>query len=231
MIKNSLLLIIFFFISTIVLNAQTFKGMVMDLNTSKPLAGVEIRSLKNDKLVETNAEGEFSISINLNELLSFSYPGYRIDTLVVTSYEFKRIYLSSLSDFTILKDVQINHLSDTELDQEIEATKNSGKAVHFFNGLSISPSRIFGAKGKEARRRHRLLLAEKKDRAIMAKFRPELISSLTPLKGKDLEVFINDYKPSYEFVMKSDEELIRLYIMDSYKDFKMLNTSPSNEKQ
>lgn len=63
----------------------------------------------------------------------------------------------------------------------------------------------------------------------MDKFNPVLITSLTPLNGKDLDLFIVKYKPSYEFIEKSDEEQIRLYIMDSFKAFK--NLSPEEKEK
>src|SRR5690606_17101681 len=107
-----------------------------------------------------------------------------------------------------------------------ETTRDGGQRR---GGIAISPSRIFGKEGKEARRLHDLLIAEKRDRAIMFKFNPLLITSLTPLAGKDLDLFIVKYKPTYEFIEKSDEEQIRLYIMDSFKEFN--NLSPEEKEK
>ena len=241
--KRVLLLVFFCLSSSFLLKAQTLKGIVMELNTSKPIVQVEVQNLTSNEMVETNSSGEFSINIKLNELLSFHYPGYRVDTLVITDYEFRRIYLSPIEGFNILKDVKITELSDTQLDEQIEIARQQGKITETGigegtrnrhggvnrGGIAISPSRIFGKEAKEARARHDLLVAEKKDRAIMAKFSPLLITSVTPLKGKDLDLFIVQYKPSYEFIQKSDEEQIRLYIMDSFKEFN--NLSPQEKEK
>jgi len=226
--KQLFLFIVLFLGSTILLKAQTLKGMVMELNTSKPIAQVDIQNLSTKQAVETNSSGEFSINIKLNELLSFHYPGYRIDTLVVTDYEYRRIYLTPIKGFNILKDVEITELSDVQLNQQIEIAKQQGKTVEFNGGIAISPSRLFGKQAKEARSRYDLLVAERENRAIASKFNPLLITSITPLTDKDLDLFIVKYKPSYEFVMKSDEEQIRLYIMDSFKEFNKLS---SEEKE
>src|SRR5690606_1576308 len=101
----------------------------------------------------------------------------------------------------------------------------------FGGGIAISPSRLFGKDAKDARSRHEALVAEKNNRVIMARFNPLLITSLTPLKGKDLDLFIVKYKPSYEFIQKSDEEQVRLYIMDSFKEFKSLSPEEKEKIQ
>lgn len=234
--KQLSLIIILFFTGSTLLNAQTLKGIIMELNSSKPIAQVEIRNLTSKVVVETSSAGEFSIDVKLNESLSFHYPGFRVDTLFVTDYELKRIYLTPIPGFNILKDVEITELSDVQLDEQIRITEQRGKVVGTAGGgqtidgdgqrrggIAISPSRLFGREGKEARRLHDLLVAEKQDRAIMAKFNALLITSITPLAGRDLDLFMVQYKPSFEFIEKSDEEQIRLYIMDSFKEFNKLS--------
>ena len=226
-------LIIAFFAYFGASKAQTLKGVVMDIGSSKPIAQVEVRNLRSNSFVETDGAGNFTIEVKTNELLSFHYPGYRVDSLVVTDHDSRRVYLTPLANFNILEDVEITEWSDAQLDEQMEIAKQQGKIVDtpFGGGIAISPSRLFGKDAKEARSRHELLIAEKHDRAIMRKFDPLLISSITPLKGRDLELFIVKYKPSYEFVQKSDEEQIRLYIMDSFKEFNKLSSGEKDQIQ
>ena len=226
--KKLFLLIGILVSSVLLVEAQSYKGVVMELDSSKPIAQVEISNLSTNQHVETNSEGEFSIEIKLNELLSFSYPGFRVDTLLLTDYEYKRIYLTPIPGFNILEDVEITELSDLQLDQQIQIAQQEGESVQFNNNISISPSRLFGSRARAARARYPLLVAERENRAIMAKFTPVLITSLTPLQGKDLDQFIVKYKPSYAFISESDEEQVRLYIMDSYKKYKMLSPEERN---
>ncbi|TCK85756.1 hypothetical protein [Albibacterium bauzanense] len=221
--KKLFLLVSVLLTSVLLVQAQSYKGVVMELDSSKPIAQVEVSNLSTHESVETNLQGEFSIEVKLNELLSFSYPGFRVDTLLVTDYEYKRIYLTPIPGFNILEDVEITELSDAQLEQQIQVAQQEGETVQFNNNISISPSRLFGSKARAARARYPLLIAERENRAIMAKFTSELITSLTPLQGKDLDQFIVKYKPSYAFITKSDEEQIRLYIMDSYKKYKELS--------
>lgn len=226
--KKLFLLVSVLLSSVVLVQAQSYKGVVMELDSSKPIAQVEISNLSTHQSVETNSLGEFSIEVKLNELLSFSYPGFRVDTLLITDYEYKRIYLTPIPDFNILEDVEITELSDLQLDQQIQIAQQEGETVQFNNNISISPSRLFGSKARAARARYPLLVAERENRAIMAKFSPALITELTPLQGKDLDQFIVKYKPSYVFITRSDEEQIRLYIMDSYKKYKELSQEEKN---
>ena len=124
--------------------------------------------------MQSNQMGEFSIVVKLDDLLSFSYPGFRTDTIVVTNLDFKRVYLTPIANFNLLEDVEISTLSDVQLDEQIAIAENQGGAVStvFGGGVAISPSRIFGRKGKEARKRYQYLMAEKTDRAIMRRFSP-----------------------------------------------------------
>ena len=220
--KRIFILLILFVATASLGKAQTLEGIVMELGNSRPIQQVEIKNLTTETTVESNASGEFKIEAETNDLLTFGYPGYRLDTLVVVDYEVKRVYMTPLENFNILEDVEITDLSDAQLEEEIRIARERGRSVHTAQGggIAISPSRLFGREAKDARNRHDLLLAERENRVINSKFNEAVITPITPLKGRDLDLFIVKFKPSYEFVEQSDEEQIRLYIMDSYKEFK-----------
>src|SRR5690606_10134053 len=156
--------------------------------------------------------------------LSFSYPGYRVDTVVVTDMSLKRIYLTPITGY-VLSEVEITEMSENQLDIAIENAREAGRVAGTgtTGGLFISPSRIFGKEAKDARKRYHLLMEEKESRAILAKFTPELIQSITPLKGRQLDLFMVQYKPSYSFIQNADDAALRLYIIDAYQAFKKLS--------
>jgi len=213
------------------LKAQTLKGIVMELDSSKPIQQVEVKNLRTEMIVETTASGEFEIEAVVNDLLTFGYPGYRLDTLLVVDDEVKRVYMTPLENFNILEDVEITDLSDVQLEEEIRIARERGRSLHTAQGggIAISPSRLFGREAKEARKRYELLLEEKENRVVNSKFNEAIITPITPLKGRDLDLFIVKFRPSYEFVEKSDEEQMRLYIMDSYKEFKNMSQAEKDK--
>lgn len=229
--KKTLVFLLFFAGIVITVKGQTIEGIVMELNSSKPIQQVEVTNLRTEVTVETNASGEFTIDVELNDLLTFGYPGFRLDTMLIIDYELKRVYLTPIEDFNILEDVEITDLSDVQLEEEIRVARERGRSVHTVQGggIAISPSRLFGRKAKDARDRYDLLIEERERRLIDSKFNESVITPITPLKGRDLDLFIVEFRPSYESVRGADEEQIRLYIMDSYKQFKNMSQEEKNK--
>lgn len=200
-------------------------GYVLELNSGEPLRYVEIKNLKTGVLVESLEDGKFSIPVKTNERLQFEYPGYRTDTLVVIEFDIKRIYLTPDDSKIELDEVQIEAMTDSRLDVEIKRAQEEGQFTETSQqrgGVRISPSRWFGKTGRQARQRYELLLAERERRQIDVRFTPEAITAVTPLKGEDLELYMTKYRPTAEFLATADESDLRLYIIDTYAQFKAL---------
>lgn len=225
------ILLVFLLVYTTSLSAQNLKGTVYELNGNQGVSQVEVTNLRTAQSVYTDEKGDFTISTNKDDLLSFSYPGYRIDTVMITDFDFKRVYLTPLENMNILTEVEIQGMSDQRLAEEIKKAKGESRAVSTIHsgGIAISPSRLFGKSAKDARKRYELLILEQQNRLILKKFNPILITSLTPLKGRDLDLFMVKYKPSYSFVNSADDEQLNLYIMDSYKKYKALTEQEKNK--
>lgn len=220
---------------------SVLKGYVLELESSEPLRYVEITNLHTGTTTESLEDGSFSIAVDKNERLQFAYPGYRTDTLMVIEFEIKRVYLTSDGSIVQLDEVQIQAMTDSRLETEIKRARAEGQFAEtsqYRGGIRISPSRWFGNAGRQARQRYDLLLAERERRKIDARFTPEAITAVTPLKGVDLELYMTKYRPSAEFLSTIDEAGLRLYIMDTYAAFKTLTTeeksaikAPSNNER
>lgn len=213
------------------LKAQSLSGIVYELNSNEIIPQVEVINLSTSQSVYTDNKGSFAIPVKKDNLLSFSYPGYRVDTMMIIDFDFKRVYLTPEKNMNILSEVEIRGMSDQQLTAEIEKARNDSKSTStmFSGGIAISPSRLFGQGAKKSRRRYELLLEEQRNRLILKRFNPLLISSLTPLKGRDLSLFMVKYKPSYEFANTADDEQIKLYIFDSYKKYKALTKEEKDQ--
>lgn len=200
-------------------------GYVLELDSGEPLQYVEIKNLKTGVAAESLEDGRFSIAAKKNERLQFEYPGYRTDTLVVIEFTIKRVYMAPDGSAIQLDEVQIQAMTDSRLDAELKRAEVEGQFTETSQqrgGVRISPSRWFGKTGRQARQRHEMLLAEKERRQIDARFTPEAIMAITPLKGEDLELYMTKYRPTVEFLTTANESDLRLYIMDTYAKFKAL---------
>ncbi|MGK6353145.1 carboxypeptidase-like regulatory domain-containing protein [Parapedobacter sp. DT-150] len=211
---------------------DTLTGYVLELGDGEPLQYVEIKNLETGVLTESQADGKFAIPVKKNERLQFEYPGYRTDTLVVTAFEIKRVYMTTDGSAIQIDEVQIQAMTDSRLVAEIERARKEGQVAEASQrrgGVRISPSRWFGQQGKQARLRYKLLLAEQERRKIDARFTPEAVMAVTPLKDRDLELYMTKYRPTVDFLSTADEADLRLYIMDTYAKFKALTPAQRAE--
>lgn len=227
LIKQALPIIIFFGIFTMPARAQetVLNGYVLELGNGEPLRYVEIKNLGTGALAESLEDGSFSIPVDKNHRLQFTYPGYRTDTLVVIEFGIKRVYLTPDGSTIQLDEVQIEAMTDSRLETEIQRAKAEGEFTDVSQhrgGIRISPSRWFGKSGRQARQRYDLLLAERERRQIDARFTREAITAVTPLEGVNLELYMTKYRPTTAFLSTANEADLRLYIIDTYAAFKAL---------
>ncbi|MEC3881201.1 hypothetical protein [Parapedobacter sp. 10938] len=227
LIVQALYVIVFFwaFSSSAVAQNTVLNGYVLELKSGEPLPYVEIKNLHTGTLAESLEDGSFSIAVDKNQRLQFEYPGYRTDTVVVIEFGIKRVYLTPDGSAVQLDEVQIKAMTDSRLETEIKRAQAEGAFTDVSQqrgGIRISPSRWFGKTGRQARQRYELLLAERERRKIDARFTPAAITAVTPLEEEALELYMTKYRPSVEFLSTADESDLRLYIMDTYAEFKAL---------
>ncbi|WP_346088848.1 hypothetical protein [Sphingobacterium ginsenosidimutans] len=198
------------------------KGIIMELVSGEKIEAAQIQNLRSKVEVQTNRDGSFAIDANLNDLLLIKANGYEQDTVFIYDTSLRRIYLNRINTPIELSQVVVERMTDSRLAAEIQREKEAGKysdASKNRGGIRISPSRIFGKEGKQARSNYKLLVAEMEKRAVDRKFTDNLIKELTPLNASELALFKERFRPSYQFIQNSSIETLRVYIMDSYKKF------------
>lgn len=206
-------------------NAQEtpLQGIVYELESSHPLWNVTVKNLRSNAEATTDREGRFAIDVQLNDYLSFATPGYQTDTAFIYEEGVRRIYMLRDEGAIALDEVVVSRMTDSRLDAEIRRAKNEGQIMETSQnrgGIRISPSRLFGQKGKNARSNHTLLVEEKNNRRVDRAFSARLIASLVPLDEEEIALFRDRFRPTVDFVEIASPEDIRIYIMDSYKKFR-----------
>ncbi|MVN23336.1 peptidase associated/transthyretin-like domain-containing protein [Mucilaginibacter arboris] len=196
------------------LHAQTvLKGTVYEGKASHKLSNVFIRDINSKEIALTDNSGNFSIRTAINHTLIFSSPGYISDTLYLVDLKPKRVELS----FQGISLNQVNITSTRTFNPREEYPD-----VYEKSKFALSPSRIFGKEAKDARRLKRYFDREADERKIDSIFNPVYVSSVVPLKGRELEDFMTMYRPSLSFLQKTPHSSLTLYINDSYKKFMAL---------
>lgn len=221
--KASLFIIIGLITSISISHAQEIKGIVHELESSQRLKEVKVKNLRTQEETKTDAQGNFTIKAAINDYLVFTQLGYHTDTAFIYQEGVQRIYMTRDNKNIVLDEIVVSRLTDSRLGAEIAKAKSDGQVTEASQqqgGLRVSPSRLFGKKGKLARKNLDLLLKEQNNRKVDRLFSDQAILSIVPLSDTDLPLFREQYRPTLEFIQKASPEDVRLYIIDSYSKFK-----------
>ena len=195
------------------LQAQNvLKGTVFEGNSARKLTDVFVHDINSKEISLTDKAGNFTIRTVINHTIIFSSPGYVSDTLFLVDLKPKRIELS-------LRGITLNQVNITS--SKTFNPREEYPEVYEKSKFALSPSRIFGKEAKDARRLKKYFGREVEERQIDSAFNVLYVSSLVPLKGKDLENFMTMYRPTYAQI-KAPHSSLTLYINDSYKKFMVL---------
>ncbi|MCC2597963.1 carboxypeptidase-like regulatory domain-containing protein [Sphingobacterium sp. FBM7-1] len=220
---NLFLAVLFSLGLSLSVKAQEIKGIVHELESSQRLSGVTVKNLRTGQATQTDADGNFLISGNINDYISFTQPGYEVDTAFVYQEGVQRIYLVRDSKTIVIDEVIISKLTDSRLAYEIAKAKNEGQVAEVSQsrgGIRLSLSRLFGRKSKLARKNLDLLLEEQHNRKIDHLFSPQVIRAVIPLTDTEMALFREQFRPSLEFIQTASPEDVRAYVLDSYSKFK-----------
>lgn len=203
--------------------AQEIKGIVHELESSQRVQSVVVKNLRTNAETKTDAQGNFLIAGELNDLLTFTQIGYEIDTAFIYEGGIQRIYLLRDNKSIILDEIVVSRLTDSRIAVEIAKAQQAGQVAEASQnqgGLRLSPSRLFGRKGKQARNSLALLLTEQNNRKVDRLFSNQAILSVVPLSDDELPLFREQFRPELKFIETASPEDLRVYIIDSYTKFK-----------
>ncbi|WDF66765.1 hypothetical protein PQ465_10665 [Sphingobacterium oryzagri] len=204
-------------------HAQQVKGIVHELESSQRLKDVLVKNLRTNEKTQTDSEGNFTITADINDLLSFTQAGYEIDTAFIYEEGVKRVYLVRDQKNIVIDEVVISRLTDSRLVAEIEKARNEGKTVDASQnrgGMRISPSRLFGRQSKMARNNLKMLLTEQNNRKVDRLFSNQVIRAIVPLSDTELPLFREQFRPDLDFIQTASPEDVRIYVLDAYSKFK-----------
>jgi hypothetical protein len=189
------------------------KGQVSENATGVKMGNVFIKNINNNQAALTDNNGSFEIRGVMGNTLIFSSPGYVSDTLYVADMHFKDVKMIQLG--ITLRQVNVR---GEKFDPRAEYPSVYQKSKVYV----LSPTTWFGKEAKDARRLKKYFAHEVKERRVDSAFTRTYVSSIVPLKGNDLDVFMNLYRPTYEFVTSNNGESMAVYINDSYKKYMAL---------
>lgn len=197
------------------LYAQTLKGTVVEIGGTERIPNVFVHDINSKEIALTDKKGNFEIKTTTGHTLIFTSPGYVSDTLYVINMDPKRVSMA-IQGIT-LRQVNITSTRAAFNPREEYADVYRKSRVYVF-----SPSSWLSKEGRNARRLKRYFDREEQERHVDQVFSVAYVSSLVPLRGKDLENFMTLYRPTYAYVMNNNGPSLAVYINDAYKKFMAL---------
>lgn len=216
--------------SGLLLAQQEVDGIVFDTDTKQRVAKVYIYNTQNKTGTFNNLKGEFRLKASKGDVLIAATEGYYPDTLTLKDDATILLFLKKSS--IMLREVSIvarkspdDILRQKQEDYNTAYSKGDpGSLLSVGNsgaGLSIDALySILSREGKNARYLQEIIERDYQDDIIDYRFTPELVSANTGLKAGVLDDFMQQYRPSYYFILNSSDYELALYIRSSYQKYR-----------
>ena len=208
----------------------TVQGVVMDAQTKQRVCKVYIYNPSNDAGGYNNTRGEFTIEAEEGDVLIAAVEGYYPDTISVTKAA-TAIFQLHRSAIRIQEVPIVVRRSPEELlkrnQTEYGTAYSKGSPGPYLTtgptgaGLSIDALyKLISREGRNARRLQEILERDYRESVIDYRFTPELVSRSTGLTGEELRDFMQQYRPSYFFVLGASEYNLIFYIRSSLAKYR-----------
>ncbi|WP_316827455.1 hypothetical protein [Pedobacter miscanthi] len=226
-------LILFIGFSTL-LFAQTkpVQGIVIDKETKQRLAKVYIYNIRTGDGLYNNTKGEFSTFANPGDTLVAALSGYGVDTMVFKGQTAMYFQLKTLG--IRLRDVVIQQkrLTPQQLYeknvQEYRYQTMKGSSKDLLNlgnggvGLGIDAIyNLLSRQGRNARHLQKILEKDYREDLIDYRFNANLVRQVLGIQGDELTDFMQQYRPTYQFVLDATDYSFNQFIRNAYKSYRL----------
>lgn len=210
---------------------KTIPGFVVDNESKLRLAKVYIYNSSADEGFYNNTKGEFLTTVKPGDTLFAALGGYAMDTIVYRNQSAVVFQLRSLG----IKLKEVNIYGKVKSPQELYKSKlqeykyklDRGSSKDLLNlgqtGVGIGIDAIYNLlsrEGKNARHLQKILEKDYKEQVIDFRYRPNYVSSLIDIKSENLQDFMTQYRPTYNFVLNASEYAFIQFIKNSYASYK-----------
>lgn len=210
------------------------QGIVFDQYDKQRLTRVYIYNTRTDQGFYNNTKGEFTTTARQGDTLVAALQGYGVDTLTIRSQSTVLFYLRRTS--IQIQEVPVKDSLKSPAEEFAEKKKTYGDIYRKGNtkdifssggsngaggaGLSITTLyNLLSREGRNARYLQKIIERDYREAMINYRYTANLVSQTTGLTGDKLSDFMQQYRPSYNFVIEAnDYELIR-FIKGIYQNY------------
>jgi len=207
------------------------RGFVVDKDSKLRLAKVYIYNSANDDGIYNTPKGEFAIKANPGDTLFAVLQGYAVDTVVLKNQKSLFFQLKSLG--IALREVAIVGDKFTPMQRHEKTLKeykyalDKGKAKDLLNlglggaGLGIDAIyNLLSRQGKNARHLQKILERDYREAIVDYRFKPDYVKRVLQIGDFEAEDFMQQYRPSYDFVLHASDYAFVVYLRNNYANYK-----------
>lgn len=210
---------------------RTVQGFVVDKDSKLRLAKVYIYNSSADEGFYNNTKGEFTTSAKLGDTLYAALQGFAMDTAIyrgqsalVFQLRSLGIRLKEVNVYGKLKTPQERYRSQLDA-YKYRLDKASANDLLNFNAGKIGVGidaiyNLLSREGKNARQLQRILEKDYKEEVIDYRFNPTYVRTVIDIKEADVDDFMLQYRPTYQFVLTASEYAFIRFIKNSYASYK-----------
>lgn len=216
------------------LYAQTkpVQGIVIDKESKQRLAKVYIYNIRTGDGLYNNTKGEFSTVAIPGDTLVAALSGYGVDTMIFKGQTAMYFQLKTLG--IRLRDVVIQQkrLTPQQLYeknvQEYRYQTMKGSSKDLLNlgnggvGLGIDAIyNLLSRQGRNARHLQKILEKDYREDLIDYRFNANLVRQVLGIQGDELTDFMQQYRPTYQFVLDATDYSFNQFIRNAYKSYRL----------
>ncbi|RZK55510.1 MAG: carboxypeptidase-like regulatory domain-containing protein [Pedobacter sp.] len=228
--------------------AQKLSGFVKDAVSQTAIPNAQVHTVKNTVITDAQGRFELT-DVKAGDKFSIRIMGYEIKELTVVAVNPAPITIYLNFDEVSLNTVVISTKRDYKKDSadirsqfasvfaykppsftdmfinvdpsyrspHANINTNSTASILKFNALSAF--KLFGKKNKQTSKAKQMLLNDEVDKAIENRFSKEFVTSIVPLREKDLLEFMDKYRPKLDELKQMNGYELVSYIKKSYAKF------------
>lgn len=235
-LKSIIALLLLFVTCTAFAQEKTVQGIIFDKDSKARLTRVYLYNMRTHSGFYNNTKGEFNTKAVVGDTLVAALQGYNVDTLIVPPANTVLFYLKRNS--ILLQEVKVTD-SLLSPQERLNRTRKEYSGIYRKGDPQDllqrgTPNRPGGAglgidalysllsrEGKNARYLQEIIERDYKDNLINYRYTPALVSSVTGLKGEKLKDFMEQYRPSYYFILEAKDYGLISFIKDAFRQYTM----------
>lgn len=216
----------------------TVKGRIFDVTQQTPLPGVSILS-NSGRGTASDSLGYYSLLLSESDSIWFSYQGKPTPKYAVKGIP----YLNSFDISIKVKSSVLPTVTVWKHGYRLDSLRNRQDYAKVFNyskpglstsmmppgsgnmGVGLDIGELIGMfqfrKNRRMASLQERLLEEEREKYVDYRFSKTFVRQLTELTGDKLAEFMKMYRPEYDFVTEVSQAELGIYIIESFKEFKI----------